>query len=106
MNEVSGEENAIIARLSPVLENLIQSNSLFQELDQDKMLTNLSILLGETFSSEDLRAMSDDILIPRIRGILAVEVMSKLISDFTPEEISEFNAAVAKKDWQSSIFLR
>jgi hypothetical protein len=48
--------------------------------------------------------MSDDTLTYRIKGIMAVEVMSGLVKNFSPEEMAEFNAAVLKKDWGASIF--
>jgi hypothetical protein len=35
---------------------------------------------------------------------MAVEVMSGLVRNFTPEEMAEFNAAVSRKDWGASIF--
>ncbi len=45
MQEVFGEKDAIIARISMTVKNLIQGNSLFRELDKDEMNQLLSTLL-------------------------------------------------------------
>ncbi len=104
MNEVFEEKNEVIARVSPIVEKLIQGDSVFKELDKEEIIKLLSILLGENFSPEELRAMSDKNLTHRIKGVMAVEVMSGLVRNFTPEEMAEFNAAVSRKDWGASIF--
>ncbi len=104
MDEVFEEKNEFIARISPIVEKLLQGDSVFKELNKEEIMKVLSILLGENFSSEEIRAMSDDTLTYRIKGIMAVEVMSGLVKNFSPEEMAEFNAAVLRKDWGASIF--
>lgn len=44
--------------------------------------------------------MPDSDLAERIRGVMAVEVMSGLISDFTTEQMEEFETAVMRRDWR------
>ncbi|MGD1712572.1 hypothetical protein [Dapis sp. BLCC M172] len=45
-------------------------------------------------SPEELQQMTEEILSSKIRRILGGQVLFGLISDLTPEEIEEFDAAI------------
>lgn len=94
MYEVSSRKNEVIARISPIVENLIQGNSLSQvKLDKEKMIQILVSLL-ENFSSEEMNAISDNELTGRIRKIMILEAVSGTLNDLTPEQLKIFDAAV------------
>lgn len=97
MQEVSGEKDALIFRISAIIENLIQNDSLFQKLDKAEMIELLTTLFEEGFSPDQLRAIPDDDLTDRIDSIMAIEVMSGLLDDLTPEQMKIFDAAVEGK---------
>lgn len=94
MYEVSGEKNAFIVRISTIVENLIQSDSLFQELDKDEIIKLLVTLFEEKLSPEQLRAIPDDELTRRIESIMMIEATAGMLNDLTPEEIEIFDATV------------
>lgn len=94
MYEVSDEKKEVLSRVSPIVEKLIQGDSLFQDkLDKDEMI-QLMVSLFAKFSPEELRAISDKELTKRIESILVIEAMAGLLDDFTPEQMEMFDAAV------------
>ncbi len=50
MQQLSEAKQEIITRISPIVAKLIQSNSLFEELEQDKMIEIISEALEKHFS--------------------------------------------------------
>ncbi|MBC6481301.1 MAG: hypothetical protein EBE86_025240 [Hormoscilla sp. GUM202] len=97
MQQLSEAKQEIITRISPIVAKLIQSNSLFEELEQDKMIEIISEALEKHFSLAEIRAMPDDDLTDRIDGVLGIQVLYYLLSDFTPEQMAEFEAAIPKR---------
>jgi hypothetical protein len=95
MAEVSVEKNAVLSRISEIVESLIQGKSIFQELDKSEMIQLLSTLLLKNWSSEQVMAIPDDQITSIIKDVMVIEVMSGLLNDFTPEEMEAFEAAVA-----------
>lgn len=94
MQEVSGKKDALISRISAIVDKLIQNDSLFQKLDKAEMIQLLSTLVEENLSTEQLRAIDDDEFTRRIDRVLAIEVMSGLLDALTPEQMEIFEAAV------------
>ncbi len=94
MQEVSGKKDALISRISAIVDKLIQGNSLFQEkLDKDEII-KLLLSLFEKFSPEEMRAIPDDELTDRIDSIMVIEATAGMLNDLTPEEMQIFDAAV------------
>lgn len=94
MQEVSGERDVLVCRISAVVDNLFQNKSLFQEgLDRDEMI-QLLVSLFEKFSPEELKAMTDADLTKRINSILVIEATAGMLNDLTPEQMEIFDAAV------------
>ncbi|WP_445632025.1 hypothetical protein [Nostoc sp. DSM 114167] len=86
-----------IARLSKIVDKLIQDNSLYQErLDKQEIIQHLVNLLDK-FSPEFLNAISDGELMDRIDSILVIEAVSGTLNDLTPEQIEMFDAAVKRR---------
>ena len=97
MQQLSEVKPEIITRISPIVAKLIQSNSLFAELDREKMISIISEALENNFSLAEIEAMPNDDLTDRIDGVLGIQVLYYLLSDFTPEQMAEFEAAIPKR---------
>ena len=97
MQQLSEAKPEIITRISPIVTKLIQSKSLFAELDREKMISIISEALENNFSQAEIRSMPDDDLTDRIDGVLGIQVLYYLLSDFTPEQMAEFEAAIPKR---------
>ncbi|MGB3640595.1 MAG: hypothetical protein WBA39_23925 [Rivularia sp. (in: cyanobacteria)] len=94
MQEVKKENPELLNRISPIVEKLIKSSSLYQvKLKRDEMVKMLVNLFGQ-FSPEEFRAIKDNDLTKRIDSILVVEAVSGTLNDLTAEEIAIFDEAV------------
>ena len=94
MQEVFSYHQELINRISPIVENLFQGNSLYQvKLNQREMIQMLVELFGK-FSLEEMSEIKDDDLTDRIDSILILEAVSGTLNDLTPEQIAIFDAAV------------
>ena len=97
MQEVLDKRYIAIARLSKIVDKLIQDNSLYQErLDKQEIIQHLVNLL-DRFSPEFINALSDGELTDRIDSILVIEAVSGTLNDLTPEQIEMFDAAVKRR---------
>ena len=94
MQEVSRKKDVLISRISAIVDKLIQNDTLFQNLDKAELIQLLSTLVQENLSTKQLRAIDDDELTRRIDRVMAIEVMSGLLDDLTPEQREIFEAAV------------
>ena len=112
MSEVSNRQNTtqeqvramVVRRIEPVIANFLHNDDLFDELDLKEMVARFAELMMKKFSPAEFDAMSEEELLQRTRRFLGVEVMSGLISDFTPEEMAEFDAAVLGQQWRLVIY--
>lgn len=94
MQEVSRERDLAIARISGIVDHLIQGKSLYEErLDKQEVMQLLARLLDK-FSPEFIKAIPDDELIARIDSILVIEAVSGTLNDLTPEQIDIFDSSV------------
>ena len=95
MDKVSMEKDALLSRISEIVENLFQSNSLYPErLDENEMIQHLVSLFGK-FTVEEFEAIDDEDLADRIDSILVLETTAGILNDLTPEQMETFDAAVA-----------
>ncbi|GAA6615464.1 hypothetical protein [Scytonema sp. NUACC26] len=94
MYDIYSYKDELISRISPIVDKLFQSNSLYQvKLDKDEMIEMLVSLFSE-FSPEEMRAIPENQLIDRIDSIVIVEAVSGTLSDLTPEQLEIFDAVV------------
>jgi hypothetical protein len=94
MMEVTNYHQELENRISPIVDNLINGNSLYQvKLNQQKMTEMLVELFGQ-FSPEEMRAINENEMIRRIKKILTLEAVSGTLNDLTPEQIATFDAVV------------
>ena len=98
MNNTSLKEETAFKRISAIVKKMIANNSVYQErLTQDKMIQKIYELFTKPNSGDDVDTIAEDDLTERISKILAVEAISGLLDDFTPEEMAIFDEAVKRK---------
>ena len=94
MQGIKNENNQFIERISPIVNQLFKSNSLYQtRLKKEEMLEML-VNLSSKFSPEEFTAISDSQLAKRIDKILVLEAVAGTLNDLTPEQIKIFDEAV------------
>jgi hypothetical protein len=97
MQEVSSYHQELTNRISPIVEKLFKSNSLYLvKLKKWEMMEMLVDLFGR-FSPEEMRAIKDNDLTRRIDKILVVEAVSGTLNDLTPDQIKMYDEAVKRK---------
>ncbi|NES64388.1 MAG: hypothetical protein F6K24_03510 [Okeania sp. SIO2D1] len=95
MSKVSiSVDNIFQNRLIPIVENFLATDRLLENLDRDEMVRIIVDVLMRNYFPEQLQEMSDAKLSDKIRRILEGQVMFGLLSDLTPTEIADFDAAV------------
>jgi hypothetical protein len=94
MQEVSSYTQELYNTISPIVEKLFKSSSLYTvRLNKRAMIDMLVELFGK-FTPEEMRAISEHDLTRRITKILTVEAVSGTLNDLTPEQIKMFDEAV------------
>ena len=94
MYEVSQEKDVFLVRISQIINNLIDSNSFYQEkLDKNEMVLDL-VDLFKQFSLEEFTRIEDEDLTHRIDRILVTHAVSGTLNDLTPEQMKMFDEAV------------
>ncbi len=94
MYEVSQGKDIFLVRISQIVNNLIGSNSLYQEkLDKKEIILDL-IDLFKQFSPEEFATIEDEDLTHRIDRILVTDAVSGTLNDLTPEQMKMFDEAV------------
>ena len=93
MTQVSIEKDTALSRISAIVEDSIQKETVFQNLDKAELIKIFSNLLDKTSPTKVL-SLDDEELSDRVNGVMAIEAMSHLLDDFTPEEKEMFFDAV------------
>ncbi|HIK12555.1 MAG TPA: hypothetical protein IGS52_20245 [Oscillatoriaceae cyanobacterium M33_DOE_052] len=94
MAEVTTSKNIALSRIESIVDQLMQTNSLYQEeLSKEEVMAIYANLLDKV-SPEMLMALDDERLTKRVRRVMATQMMTKLLDGLTPEEVEIFNAAV------------
>ncbi|GGA44191.1 hypothetical protein [Okeania sp. KiyG1] len=93
MTQASVEKNTALKRISEAIDQVMESKSIYQELDKNQLIQTFSTLLDRV-SPQILLPLNDERLKKRVRRVMATELLSTILDDFTPEEKEMFNAAV------------
>ncbi|MCG6137313.1 MAG: hypothetical protein MET45_22205 [Nostoc sp. LLA-1] len=95
MPNITNYHQEITNRITPIVDKLINANSLYQvKLNRQEMIEML-VELFEQFSTEEMAAINDYEISRRIRKILTLEAVAGTLNDLTPEQIETFDAVVA-----------
>jgi len=95
MTQSTIDKDALTARISRIVEELMEKESWFREkLDLEEMVNYISDLAKAKFSPEQLQAIDDEDLTERIDKIMAIHAVGGMLDDLTPEEMEIFDASV------------
>ena len=95
MTQSTIEKDAVTARISRIVENLMEKESWFREkLNLEEMVNYVFGLAKAKFSPEQLQAIDDEDLSERIDKVMAIHAVGGMLDDLTPEEMEIFDAAV------------
>jgi len=95
MIQVSTAKDAALSRISAIVSELIKTNTLYtEELDKNELMQIFSDLLDRVVAPEEIISLDGDRLTKRVKGIMAVELLSGMLDDLTPKQIEMFDAAV------------
>ena len=84
MSKVSVSINDIFQnRVIPIVENLLATDRLLENLDRDEMVGVIVDVLKRNYTLEQLQEMTDETLTSKIRRILGGQVMFGLLRDLT-----------------------
>ncbi|YAF97803.1 MAG: hypothetical protein AB3A66_09175 [Nodularia sp. CChRGM 3473] len=95
MPKITNYQQEITNRITPIVDQLINSNSLYQVKLNRQEIIEILVELFEQFSPEEMRAINDYEMSRRIRKILTLEAVSGTLNDLTPEQIATFDAVVS-----------
>jgi len=93
MTQISIEKDTALSRISEIVDRLLHSNSVYENLDKQEMLEIFSELLEKVLPTEVL-SLNDEQLTKRVDGVMVIEAMSHLLDDLTDEEKEMFFDAV------------
>ncbi|MEB3339463.1 hypothetical protein [Okeania sp.] len=93
MTQASVEKNTAIKRISVIIDQVMENDSLYQELDKNQLIDSFSTLLDKV-SPQMVVPLDDERLTKKVRGVMSIELLSTIFDDFTPEQIEMFNAVV------------
>jgi hypothetical protein len=94
MQEVSNYNLELTDRISPIVEKLFKSNSLYVvKLKKWEMVEMLVGLFSE-FTPDEMRAIKDEDLSRRIDSLLVLDAVSGTLNDLTPEQLQMFDESV------------
>lgn len=91
-------QESMIKRIEKVVSIVMEERPLFKEdLDYGEMVKLLVKLFEDNLPFDEFNSMSDEELKQHSSGILALEVLSKIGEDFTPEQMTIFDEAIKRK---------
>lgn len=93
MTQISVEKDTALSRISAIVEDSIQNETVFHNLKKGEIIKIFSNLLDKTSPTKVL-SLDNEELTNRANGVMAIEAMSHLLDDFTPEEMEMFETAV------------
>lgn len=94
--EGEDEQIEVLNRISPIVDTLFQNHSFLNEkLDKHEMIYFLVNTLMRKYSGEQIQTINDEDLKGIIEGLLLIEAVAGTLNDLTPEQIEQFDAAVA-----------
>ncbi|HPB33793.1 MAG TPA: hypothetical protein PLW61_03415 [Caldisericia bacterium] len=76
----------LLNKISKIIDELKIEYDIFEDVNKEKVLNEISKI-----SSLNLDNISENELVKRIRGILAIEAMSGLLKDLSKKQIEIFN---------------
>ena len=88
-------KNTALNRISTVVDQVFKESEIFnEEVDKAQFMQHFSDRIENGLAPRELIAITEEELTRWIRQYMAIDVLSGLLSDLTPEEVEIFDAAV------------
>ena len=92
---VESPKNAALNRISKIVDQVFEEREVYrEEIDKAQFMQYLAGRMENSLSPEKVISISEERLTRIVRQHMAIELLSGLLSDFTPEEMAIFDAAV------------
>lgn len=88
-------EFTTVDNISKIVDRLITKEKLFEKIDKTKVINTISEMLNEIPTKQ--MNFPEDELYEIIGGILALELVSGMLNELTPEQLKEFDEIVKRK---------
>ncbi|MEC4990720.1 MAG: hypothetical protein SAJ37_18465 [Oscillatoria sp. PMC 1068.18] len=96
MTKINIAKEAALSKILEIVEELLEKDNLFKTLNKNELRKIFAQTLDKV-SPEEIISLDNDDLRTRVDRIMAIELLSGMLDDFTPEEIEIFDAAVEGK---------
>ena len=88
-------KNTALNRISTVVDQVFKESEIFnEEVDKAQFMQHFSDRIENGLAPTELIAITEEELTQWIKQYMAIDVLSGLLSDLTPEEMEIFDAAV------------
>ncbi|MDJ1176641.1 hypothetical protein [Roseofilum capinflatum] len=87
-------EETLKQRIRPIVEHFLNTDEVFAGLEGDRTLNEVLEVFIRNGNEQELQQMSDEVMTEKVRRILGTEALAHFFDDLTPDEISQFEAAV------------
>lgn len=87
-------QETLTQRIRPIVEHFLKTDEVFAGLECDRTLNEVLEVFIRNGNEQELQQMSDEVMTEKVRRILGTNRLFGLLSDLTPEEIQEFDAAL------------
>jgi hypothetical protein len=98
MLSIDVRQESMMKRIEQVVSTLMEEEPLFKEdLNYSQIVQHLVKLFQKNLPFEEFNIMPESELKNHCRGIMSIEVLSKIGEDFTPEQMAIFEEAIKRK---------
>lgn len=98
MLSIDVRQESMMKRIEQIVSTLMEEEPLFKEdLNYSQVVQHLVKLFWKNLPFEEFNTMPDSELKNHCRGIMSIEVLSKIGEDFTPEQMAIFEEAIKRK---------
>lgn len=96
MTKINIAKEAALSKNLEIVEELLEKDNLFKNLNKNELRKIFTQTLDKV-SPEEIISLDNEDLRTRVDRIMAIELLSGMLDDLTPEEIEIFDAAVEGK---------
>jgi hypothetical protein len=97
MTQTSLEKDTFLPTISEIIDELMETETIYQQLSKDELMSTFSMLLEKPKNLEAIAPLDRETLAKRVSRVLATELLGTLLDGLTPEEVEMFNEAVKRK---------
>ncbi|HEY9705812.1 MAG TPA: hypothetical protein V6C58_25475 [Allocoleopsis sp.] len=95
MPNVIIEQDLITEKITPIVDKLMPTKSLFQErLNQTEIIEDLAKLFRKNYTNSEFMSIPDDELYEIIHDVMIFEATSGILNDLTEEQLRMFDESV------------